>query len=138
MSSADSTGRWIRWLILFLLLGIALVFYLFDPGKLVLFPKCPFFLISGYYCPGCGSQRAIHSFLHLRFGDGFHNNFLIFPATLVILYHIARPFINKKFDASLPDILYHRRTPWIILFIVFIFWVMRNIPVEPFSWLAPV
>src|SRR5437762_10353071 len=28
------------------------------------FPKCPFLLLTGYQCPGCGSTRACYQLLH--------------------------------------------------------------------------
>src|SRR5437016_14619473 len=30
------------------------------------FPKCPFLLLTGYQCPGCGSTRACYQLLHLH------------------------------------------------------------------------
>jgi hypothetical protein len=128
----------IGWFLLIILGGILIFFYFLDPEKSALFPKCPLYEWTGFYCPGCGSQRAIHSFLHFRFLEVFHYNLLMYPAGALILYHLVRPFIQKKSGVDLPDILYHPRTPWIILFIVVLFWILRNIPVVPFTWLAPV
>jgi hypothetical protein len=113
-------------------------FYFWDPEKSALFPKCPLYVWTGLYCPGCGSQRAIHSFLHLRFLEVFHYNLLMYPAGALILYHVVRPFVQKISGVDLPNILYYPRTPWIILIIVVLFWILRNIPVLPFTWLAPV
>lgn len=115
----------------------ALFFFFFNPEKHIFFPRCPMFALTGYYCPGCGSQRAIHSFLHLQFADVVKYNALIFPATLLILYHYIHPFLNRKFNLSLPNILYMRYTPWVIFGIVVVFWIARNINVAPFTMLAP-
>jgi len=120
-----------------LLIAVAAVFYFFDPARLAIFPRCPFFVITGYYCPGCGSQRAIHSFLHFRWADVIHYNILVFPAVLFITYHYAALLLKRKFGISFPDILYNKKIPWIILTIVIAFWIARNIPVEPFIWLSP-
>ncbi len=38
--------------------------FLFDPERTGVFPKCPFLSLSGWKCPGCGSQRAVHALLH--------------------------------------------------------------------------
>jgi hypothetical protein len=67
-----------------------------------------------------------------------HYNLLMYPAGAFILYQLIRPLINKKTKVVLPNIAYHPRTPWIILVIVVLFWILRNIPIVPFSWLAPV
>jgi len=79
----------------------------------------------------------VHSLLHFRFADAFQHNMLLFPAGVFVVYHLARPFMNRFFGILLPDFLYRKNTPWIILIIVVLFWVLRNIPLVPFSWLAP-
>ena len=138
MFFTGNVNKWVGWILL-ILAGVGLLFFYFlNPDKSELFPKCPLYVWTGLYCPGCGSQRAIHSFLHFRFLEVLHYNLLMYPAGSLIVYHIARPFIMKKSGVVLPDILYHPRTPWIILIIVVLFWILRNIPVVPFTWLAPV
>ena len=43
---------------------MAVVYFVFDPTTTRLFPKCAFYALTGFKCPGCGSQRAIHALLH--------------------------------------------------------------------------
>lgn len=138
MFFTGSRNKWLGWSLLIILGVILIFFYFLDPEKSVLFPKCPLYVWTGLYCPGCGSQRAIHSFLHGRFMEVLHFNFLMVPAGVFILYHVVRPYIQKKAGVKLPDFLYSPKTPWIILVIVILFWILRNIPVVPFTWLAPV
>lgn len=76
-------------------------------------------------------------FLHGRFDDVIAYNFLVFPAALLILYHYAHRWLNRFLGWKLPDILYLRNTPSVILAVVLIFWIARNIPVTPFTWLSP-
>ena len=117
--------------------GLAVLFFILDPDENKIFPRCIFYLLTGYYCPGCGSQRAIHSLLHGDLYGVVKNNFLFIPAVLIIFYHYIQKILNLKFNCKLPNILYHKNTPWIILGIIFIFWVLRNLTVYPFSLLAP-
>jgi hypothetical protein len=126
------------WLLLIISGGILMLFFFLDPQKSALFPKCPLYVWTGLYCPGCGSQRAMHSFLHFRFLEVLHYNLLLFPAGIFILYQVLRPLLQRKTKVVLPDIAYHPRTPWIILIIIILFWILRNIPLVPFTWLAPV
>jgi len=128
--------KWV-WLLFIPVAAAALFFYFHNPEKSLFFPKCPFYVFTGCYCPGCGSQRAVHSFLHLRVGDSLSSNFLLFPATLFITYHYIRPLINNRFGLHLPNLMYKKSTPWIILVIVVLFGILRNIPFVPFIWLAP-
>src|SRR5467141_5185253 len=42
--------------------------FLFNPASPAnqFFPKCPFRMITGWQCPGCGSTRALYQLLHLN------------------------------------------------------------------------
>ena len=123
--------------LLVLILGLAVLFFLIDPSKTSLFPRCTFNALTGYYCPGCGSQRAIHSLLHLDIAGVISYNFLFLPAILAVVYHYLYPLLNKKFGWRLPNILYKKATPWVIFVIVLLFWLLRNLTVYPFLILAP-
>jgi hypothetical protein len=35
-----------------------------DPATTAWFPSCPFYAITGWQCPLCGSLRAVHAVLH--------------------------------------------------------------------------
>lgn len=117
--------------------GLAVLFFVLDPVKYEIFPRCLFNSITEYYCPGCGSQRAIHSLLHLNFAGVVCHNFLFIPAFLLIIYHFLHPIVNRYFNWKLPNILYFKSTPWIIFVLVIVFWIARNLPFYPFSVLAP-
>lgn len=123
--------------LLIALSGLAILFFVLNPTEHQIFPRCIFNSITGYYCPGCGSQRAIHSLLHLDLAGVVSYNFLFLPASLLILYHYTFPIINKKFNLKLPNVFYFRSTPWIIFGVVMVFFILRNLPFYPFSVLAP-
>ncbi len=124
-------------MLVLLILGLAAFFFVFNPADSVLFPKCMFHVLTGYYCPGCGSQRAVHNLVHLNFAGVVSNNFLFLPAAVLIIYHYVYPLANRKFNWQLPNIFYLKSTPWIIFTVLILFWLLRNIPVYPFSVLAP-
>lgn len=77
------------------LAAITVVYFLFDPATAGWFPKCPWHQITGWQCPGCGSQRAIHSLLTLHPLDALRHNALLpiaIPlAALVIYLEAFRP-----------------------------------------------
>ena len=126
-----------RLVLLMILIGLAIVFYFLNPVEYVIFPKCIFHSVTGYHCPGCGSQRAIHSLLHLNLAGVVGNNFLFLPAVLLIIYHYMHSFLNTKFKWKLPNIFYYKSTPWVLFVIVILFWILRNLPFYPFTILAP-
>ncbi len=123
-----------------LLIGLsvfAVLFFVLDPEEHILFPRCVFYSLSGWYCPGCGSQRAIHSLLHLNISGVVRNNILFLPALIAILYHYLHPLFNRWFNWRLPNIFYLKQTPVVIFILILLFWVLRNLPFYPFSALAP-
>ncbi|NOR75511.1 MAG: DUF2752 domain-containing protein [Draconibacterium sp.] len=123
--------------LLIIFMGLAVLFFVLNPAEHQIFPKCVFHSVTGYYCPGCGSQRAIHSLLHLNFAGVVGNNFLFLPAMLLFIYHYTFSFLNKKLNWKLPNIFSLKSTPWIILGVIILFWILRNMPVYPFDILAP-
>src|SRR2546423_4078350 len=50
------------------------------------FPKCPFRLVTGWQCPGCGSTRAFYQLLHLHPVAAFKLNPLIMLTLPFIVY----------------------------------------------------
>ena len=79
------------------LLAVALVpLYLFDPSNGG-FPACPFHALTGYLCPGCGSQRALHDLLHGNVGEAFrHNALLVVSIPLLGIQGVWGPLFKKK------------------------------------------
>lgn len=123
---------------LFILLGCVLLIYFFaDPSSTAFFPACPLYKYTGIYCPGCGSQRATHAMLHLNFKELFQQNVLFLFGFIALLYHITIVFFNSFFNKNYKNYLYQKNTLLLILFIILVFWVLRNIPFYPFNLLAP-
>ena len=117
--------------------GLLLLYFFYNPSKSYLFPKCPFLTATGYYCTGCGSQRALHDLLHLDIKGVARHNLLFIPAFLLIAYHWIRSYIPLKNKATLPDIIYHPKTPILLFAIITLFTILRNISIYPFTLLAP-
>jgi len=122
-----------------LVLGIVLAFLFFyvNPSNVNFFPKCPLYVTTGIYCPGCGSQRATHQLLHLNILGVLQQNILYLFGVLLIGYHLIVTSLNLFFKKHIYNYLYHPKTPIIILIIVIVFWILRNIPYYPFNLLAP-
>ena len=72
------------------IIGLAVYAY-FDPAGSVLFPKGPFRMLTGWDCPGCGSQRTIHALLHADIRQAFGYNPLL---VLSILYLGAAGYLD--------------------------------------------
>jgi len=125
--------------ILLLFFGLILVLFYFNvnPTEVNFLPKCPLYATTGIYCPGCGSQRATHYLLHFNFMGAMRQNVLYLLALILLGYHALTLLANKLFKKQYHSILNYKKTPIIILILVIIFWVLRNLPWEPFNLLAP-
>jgi hypothetical protein len=128
---------------IFIVLGISVglllvyVYYKINPADQAWMPKCPFHVMTGLHCPGCGSQRAIHDFLHGNIFEGFKHNFLLGLGVLVLLYKVFLVIRKIVYPKKNSNLLYHPKTPWIVLVLIFSFWILRNLPIAPFIYLAP-
>lgn len=115
---------------------LLLVYYAVDPEGGA-FPACPFHELTGLLCTGCGSQRALHDLAHLDLAGAFGHNLLFPPAVLLLGWHgveRAARLAGRRFPGSPLD---HARAPWFVLVLVLLFTVLRNLPWEPFRFLAP-
>ena len=98
-------------------IAASLVFlYLYNPQDISFFPRCPFYALTGYKCPGCGPLRAIHAMLHFRFGDALRLNPLLFAAIPVVVGLL----VSRRFATN---VVVSR----VILAVVIIYWIVRNI-----------
>ncbi|WP_164510883.1 DUF2752 domain-containing protein [Nonlabens xiamenensis] len=69
---------WIGVGIAVIFIAVLTLYYFFDPAQSSYFPQCPSKMITGYDCPGCGSQRAVHAALQGDWRMAFWFNPLLF------------------------------------------------------------
>ena len=85
------------------------------------------------YCPGCGTLRALHALLHGNVGSAFMLN----PLSMIALPLLGYAFISLIVEVArgrpLPRLFDSPRYTWALFAVVVSFWVLRNIPVYPFS-----
>jgi predicted membrane protein len=118
-------------------IAIFVIYFFFDPARYNLFPKCPFHTLTGLDCPGCGSQRAIHALLHGDILAACNYNILLVISIPLLMVHLGYKVISAIKNRQIQwKLLYHPYTPKVIFVIVVLFWISRNIPVYPFSYLA--
>lgn len=128
----------LRWLILLVGgLGLVVLYFTLDPA-LYPFPRCPFLLLSGLYCPGCGSQRAFHALLHGEVGRAAGLN-LLAVLSLPLLAIGAVDGVRGRL-AGQPQragVLYRPWLGWLVAGVTVGFAVLRNLPGPVGTWLAP-
>ena len=128
----------LRWSgVVLLFLAGAGVLYAFDPAESGSFPKCPFLSLTGCFCPGCGTLRALHQLLHGKVMMALSYNIL----TVALLPYLAYSFgigALKGFGVPVPrPISIDYRLVWALLGVIVLFWVLRNLPLQQLSILAP-
>ena len=126
-------------LILLLCLGTAFIYFVFDPAINKYFPSCPFYKLTGLFCPGCGAQRSIHSLLTGNVIAAVHSNILlVFWLPFLVVYYVIqtinfiRPYTNIKINIV--------NQVWFIYLcalLVVCYWIARNVPVLEAGFLAP-
>ncbi len=71
------------------------VYYVFDPSEAGWMPRCLWKTLTGWDCPGCGSQRMAHALLHGDFAAAWHANafaLCLLPLLITYLYlELAHP-----------------------------------------------
>lgn len=123
-------------------LAVAWFFWKMDPsgpeaGVFHLF--CPFNKLTGLYCPGCGMTRAAHELTHLNILAGIRYNplvvLLIGPTVAVMGFGEYVNYVSGK--TLWKPVRIGKRTLYLLVALVLLFTVLRNIPVFPFTLLAP-
>jgi len=104
---------------------------LVDPRTGV-FPVCPFHAVTGWWCPGCGTTRALHALLHGHLGVAVHDN-VAFVMVLPLLVYSYLAWLRPR-SRWRPFVLGPWMT-WGALTGLVVFGVLRNL--EPFRFLAP-
>lgn len=112
---------------------LTLLYFFFD-ARNVPFPRCPFLTLTGLYCPGCGSQRAFSSLLHGAFIQAAQFNLLLFLFLPLLGYVAVKAVLQPGRQIS---ILYKPVFVNAVLVLVILFALLRNLPLYPFTLLAP-
>lgn len=111
------------------ILAVGLLLFGFNPTECRWFPSCIFHKVTGLYCPGCGSTRAVYKLVH---GD-------------VIAAMRFNPLVVIGLSASGLSWWWWRKTTvrvkttvgWMALVVALLFGVLRNLPFAQFALLRP-
>jgi hypothetical protein len=118
------------------LIGLLLL-RLFDPATSGIFPPCPLRYVTGWYCPGCGSLRAIHALLHGDLRQAWAMNPLTVLFTPFIAYGLASQLHRQIRGSALPSVLLPAAWIRALCAVIVLFGIVRNLPLHPFDLLAP-
>ena len=115
----------------------ALVLYNVDPRNPSSYPVCPFLGLTGCYCPGCGTLRALHQLLHGNLLAAMGYNPLTVLSLPFIAYSLAASALRAFALPAPRPVFVPSKLIWGLFAAVIAFWALRNVPYEPFVLLAP-
>lgn len=109
----------------------------FNPLTAGFFPACPLFQLTGLSCPGCGLTRGFHA---LFGGDVFGAlgfNALLPVFSLVFVYLLIALLMIAVRGRGISLSIFRPNLIWSFFVVAVAFGVVRNLPVYPFTLLAP-
>jgi hypothetical protein len=123
-----------------LVTGLTIALHFRDPHSSGSWGLCPFYALTGLYCPGCGGLRAVND---LTNGDvvGAASSNVVFVALLPLIVFGWMRWTRRAWAGEPSDPARQRvgvrAGAWIIALsvVLLVFAVVRNLPMG--SWLAP-
>lgn len=98
-----------------------------DPNASGHYPTCPFLYVTGLYCPGCGSLRAVHALAHGDLATAVDRNVLaVVGGALLAVMWVRAVVLTARGSyrrAVVPSWLI-----WSGAAVVLVFAVLRNLP----------
>lgn len=116
------------WFVVGAIVLVLALLYWFDPRTTPFAPRCLWHDLTGWQCPTCGLQRALHAVLHGRLKEALlYNPFLVYSLPYFALVVMTACMPEGKWQKRLHNTFESRRA--IILYIVlFVLWgFVRNI-----------
>lgn len=96
-------------------------------------PLCPTKALFGIDCPGCGSLRAIYALLHGDIGAAVHYNAVGVVCIALLLWAFGAYCVGLWRGRRVRSWQHHRWAAVTLLVVVGVWFVIRNIPVHPFT-----
>jgi hypothetical protein len=109
----------------------------FDPATSGVFPPCPVRYLTGWYCPGCGSLRALHALLHGDLRRAWAMNPLMVTVFPYVCYGLASQMLSALGRTGLPQVVLPANWIRVFAIAVILYGVARNLSMHPFNLLAP-
>ena len=97
---------------------------------------CPFYRLTGLYCPGCGSGRAVRALLAGELWESFRYHPLLWLLGPPAIVCVIREYLRMLFPRlGWKPLILGKRLEIACAILIFGFWLLRNLP--GFSFLAP-
>jgi hypothetical protein len=119
-------------------LAAAAFLYLVDPSaENSVFPRCFLHYFTGIHCPFCGTTRCGHSLLHGDLAQAVAWNPLVVMLLPLGVLWLCWCAVRIMRGQPLPQLNPPTWSLRVFLGLLFVFWIIRNLPIYPFDLLAP-
>ena len=118
-------------------LGASVLLHVRDPHQSGSWGFCPWLLLTGTSCPGCGGLRAVNDLTRGDIAAAASSNLLFVSAVPLLFFFWSRWFVDRWNGVRRPQVN-SRRALWYagaVLAVAIAFAVVRNTPSG--AWLAP-
>lgn len=118
-------------------IAFAVALFFFWERLAVYLPECPIKEYLGIYCIGCGGTRFAYHLINFRFLIAFKNNpylFLLGAYLFLLLVMLNISCFSRK---RVHTFLANEKWLWFWAISGILFFILRNIPIPPFSYLTP-
>jgi hypothetical protein len=136
--TGSSASRRVTWPLVVAgsVLGVSVLLHVRDPHRSGSWGYCPWFLLTGTYCPGCGGLRAVNDLTHGDLRAAASSNLLFVASVPVLVAWWARWTLDRwRGVVRHVDPGLQVRLALGFLALALCFAVARNTPVG--AWLAP-
>ena len=116
--------------IIFIIVAGVYLYSRYNPEEYKIFPKCPVYSITGYQCPGCGSQRAFHNLFHGDIKAAFIFNPLMMFLLPYVLSGVYLEYIANKSNPRifrLRNIFFGKWAALVLGVVILTFTILRNV-----------
>ena len=118
-----------------LAIGLTALVAWHDPYQAGSYLGCPFYLLTGLYCPLCGSTRAVYDLAHADVAAAWGMN----PLFVLVVPFLVLGWLRMSVRAWRGEAVFRPLSPrraLVGLAVLLAFGILRNIPVLA-PWLAP-
>ena len=135
-----TTTRWRRvtgpTLLAVAVLGASALLHVRDPHRSGSWGYCPWLLLTGTYCPGCGGLRAVHDLTDGDLAAAASSNLLFVTSIPFRVLWWGRTTVDRwRGTARRPGSRWHVPLALAFSAVALAFWVVRNTGAG--AWLAP-
>lgn len=105
-----------------------------DPNEPGHYPTCPWLALTGTFCPGCGTLRALHALTHGDLLGALARN----PMTVAASVWLIGWFLvwtRRQWTGAQRTTMADPRLLYALIAGIVAFWVLRNVP--GFGFLGP-